>query len=58
MHTQSAECCEGRVLADLCSVVLNSNCGLNSFSFVNLRETMKLSLNYPGHLYRSVALRY
>lgn len=40
------------------SVVLNSNCGLNSFSFVNLRETMKLSLNYPGHLYRSVALRY
>ena len=21
------------------------------FSFVNLRETMKLSLNYPGHLY-------
>ena len=50
----------GRVQADLFCVIgcVILHYSLNSFSFVNLRETMKLSLNYPGHLYRSVPSRY
>ena len=33
MHTQSAECCKGRVQTDLCSVVLNSTSWFEFFQF-------------------------